>query len=451
MSSQATSKSRRQFIKGTAAAAFGFQFVPSTVWGANDRINVACVGAGGKGGSDVTGAAGAGGTIYALCDIDEGRSAKSAKAFSNAIFYKDFRKMLEKEQKNIDAVTVSTPDHTHFHASMMAVQMGKHCYTQKPLSHSIWEARMMTEAAKEAGVVTQMGNQAHAGEPIRRGVELVRAGIVGKVKEVHAWTNRPIWPQGVKEVPAGAPVPDGVDFDLWLGPVKKKKWAYSPELLPFKWRGYWDFGTGALGDMGCHIMDMPYWALDLKYPTAVEAEGEGTTRISGPVGSKVTYTFPGNVYCHDDLKFSWYDGNKENQRMPSEDVFEGSVIDATSAKKFDLVIVGDKGKLFFKRSSEKFYTTPNELIEEVADTPKSIPRVVDEDKEWIDAIRGGNPALSGWQQSGPFTEVVLLGNLALRLGKKIEWDGPNMTATNAPEAAELIRRSYRKSWDTFAV
>ncbi len=441
-----TQTTRRNFIKGTAATAFGFQFVPSTVWGANERINVASVGVGGKGSSDVAGAAGAGGRIVALCDTDEDRAAGTRKRFSDAKFYKDFRKMLEKEEKNIDAVTVSTPDHVHFHASLMAVNMGKHCYTQKPLTHSIWEARQLAEAAARNKVMTQMGNQAHANEPIRRAVELIRAGMIGKVREVHCWTNRPIWPQGMNKYPSKAEVPAHLDWDLWLGPAKYRD--FGEGFLPFNWRGWWDFGTGALGDMGCHIMDMPYWALDLKYPTAVEAVEEGNTAIAGPLGSVVTLTFPEGKYSHKDLKFSWYDGNEKHQRMPPARVFEGTGVTPSSAKKFDLVMIGDKGKLLFNRRSTKFKTHPENLLSDVSDTPVIVPRARDSDgdREWIDSIGTGKPAESGFHQSGPFTEVVMLGNLAIRLGKKIEWDGPNMKATNAPEADRFIRREYRDGW-----
>ena len=436
--------SRRKFLKGTATAAFGFQFLPSRVWGANERINVASIGVGGKGAGEVKDIAGAGGNIVALCDVDESRAAGTVKSFSGAKFYKDFREMLEKENKNIDAVSISTPDHLHFHATMMAIKLGKHVYTQKPLTHSIWEARTLTAAAEKAGVMTQMGNQAHAGEPIRRAVELIRAGIVGKVKEVHCWTNRPIWGQGMKAFPPKKEIPATLDWDLWLGPAPKRDFADG--ILPFNWRGWWDCGTGALGDMGCHIMDMPFWALGLRHPKAVEATQEGNTDVAGPLGSHVTYTFPATEYCHEDLKFNWYDGNGKNQRMPADEVFEGTGVDQKSAKKFDLIVIGDKGKFLFNRSSTKFKTFPENLLSDVQDTPVTIARTKSEDHEWIESMSSGKPALSSFANAGPFTETVLLGNLAIRLGKKIDWDGANMKATNAPEADAIIRREYREGW-----
>ena len=437
--------SRRTFVGSTAASALVAGFIPKTVWGANDRLNVGCIGIGGKGASDVTGVAGAGGNIVALCDVDDGRRAKKGKdatvVFPDAKFYRDFREMLEKEDKNIDAVTVSTPDHTHCHAAVMAMRAGKHVYCQKPLTHSIWEARLMAETAKHCGVATQMGNQAHAGEPIRRAVEVIRAGVIGKVTEVHAWTNRPGWDQGLAEYPPEMPVPEGLDWDLWIGPAPYH--PYNKVYCPFSWRGWWDFGTGALGDMACHIMDMPYWALELGYPTSVSAKSVGNTDVSGPTEATITYQFPTGPYSGD-LKFVWYDGN----RMPPDDVIaEVGMTSKDVAKKFDLVMIGEKGKFFFKRSSTAWVVTPQSVLDDFEEPKVTIPRVADEDAEWVAACRGGAPALSNFANAGPFTEMVLLGNLAVRLGKRIKWDGPAMKATNAPEADPLIKRDYRKGWE----
>ena len=442
--------SRRSFLTHSSAAVAAFTIVPKNAFGAADRINVGCVGIGGKGASDVSGAAGAGGTIVALCDVDDNRRMRRGKDirdnYPKAKFYRDFRVMLEKEGKRIDAVTVSTPDHAHCHASVMAMRMGKHVYCQKPLTHSISEARLMATTAKECGVATQMGNQAHAGEPIRRAVELIRGGLIGKVSEVHTWTNRPIWPQGMAERPPTEEVPSGLDWDLWQGPAPRR--PYNSAYCPFKWRGWWDYGTGALGDMGCHIMDMPFWALDLKYPTSVVAESKGNTKESGPTESTVTYRFPAGKYCHD-LKFVWYDGIKrDGAQLPHQDIVGDADVPSDRLQSlFDLVLVGDKGRFFFKRSNEKWTTAPSQLLEDFEAPSKTIPRVRDEDAEWIEACKGGAPALSNFAYSGPFTEVVLLGNLAIRLGEKVEWDGPNMKSSNLPEADALIRRKYRKGWE----
>ncbi len=437
--------SRRRFLQHSSTLAIAATIVPRTAFGANDRIHVGCVGIGGKGTSDVSGVAGAGGIIVALCDVDENRRGKKGKgareAHPDARFYRDYRVMLEKEEKRLDAVTVSTPDHTHCHASVLAMRMGKHVYTQKPLTHSISEARLMTETAKEMGVATQMGNQSHAGEPIRRAVELIRAGLIGKVSEVHAWTNRPIWPQGMTDRPEPESVPQGLEWDLWLGPAPLR--PYSSAYVPFKWRGWWDFGTGALGDMGCHIMDMPYWALDLGSPTSVEAESEGSTDESGPTAAKVTYRFPAGKHSAD-LKFVWYEGKHS---PPEEVVADAGMPLKQVAGRFDLVMIGEKGKFFFQRKSMNWMVTPQQLVEDFEEPAITIPRVADEDVEWIDACKGGAPALSNFAHAGPFTEVVLLGNLAIRLDKKIEWDGPSMKATNAPEADALIQREYRQGWE----
>ena len=432
--------SRRQFLGASASTAFAFQFVPSHVWGANDKVNVAGIGAGGKGASDISGSAGHGANIVALCDTDDNRAAGTYKKFPKAKRYKDFRVMLEK-QKDIDAVTVSTPDHVHAFAAMAAMKLGKHVYCQKPLTHSIYEARMLTEAAAAGKLITQMGNQAHAGEPIRRAVELVRAGIIGKVREAHVWTNRPIWPQGMSKRPAKQDLPAGLDWDLWLGPAPDRE--YNAAYLPFKWRGWWDFGTGALGDMACHIMDMAYWSLDLKYPDSVEAKQGGNTKESAPNWSTITYQFPKRG-DNPPVKLVWYDGRKNKQaNLPDADVAEG-----VNLKGYGSLLVGDKGKLYFNRGRTKFLVKgrdEDEVAQIEKDTAISVPRTKDEDFEWLEGIKGGPTPLSHFAHSGPFTETVLLGNLAVRTGKKIDWDGPAMKPS-VSEAEQYVRREYRKGW-----
>ena len=481
--------SRRKFM-AAAASSFAFTYIPRCVWGANDRFYVAGIGVGGKGGSEVTGVTQAGGTFVALCDVDESRAGKTFKNFPDAKRYKDFRVMLEKE-KGIDAVTVSTPDHTHAVASLMAMSLGKHVYCQKPLTHSIYEARLMTQAADYYKVQTQMGNQAHAGEPIRRAVELVRAGIIGPVREVHTWTNRPIWPQGQKALEerkklAGQPKPADLDWDLWLGPAPMR--AYNGCYVPFKWRGWWDFGTGALGDMACHIMDMAYWALDLGSPLSVEAESGGQTEETGPYWSTITYRFasrqsvgggrlggavgPKAAVAQPAVKYVWYDGSKDGRQNAPYNLLEeasaeakrtGADTQAAEArqgkrkkaptaiddpKRWDMILVGDKGMMSFKRSgTDWIVVTPGRRLKQFADVPETIPRVPNEDVEWIEACKGGPKALSSFDYAGALTEMVLLGNLAVRLDKKIEWDAKALKATNAPEADELIRREYRRGWN----
>jgi predicted dehydrogenase len=480
--------SRRNFLS-TAASSFAFAYIPKRVWGANERFYLAGIGVGGKGAGEVKDLTKAGGTFVALCDVDIARAGKTFKSFPGAKRYKDFRVMLEKE-KGIDAVTVSTPYHTHAIASLMAMSLGKHVYCQKPLTHSIYEARIMARAADYYKIQTQMGNQAHAGEPIRRAVELVRAGIIGPVREVHAWTNRPIWPQGQKALDerqrlAGGPKPADLDWDLWLGPASMRD--YNACYVPFKWRGWWDFGTGALGDMACHIMDMPYWALNLGSPRSVEAESGGQTTETGPDFSTITYQFsarssvgggrfgsavgPKATVEGPAVKYIWYDGTKDGKQNAPYNLLERATeeakksgtdkqaADAGSRRKrkkpfaidnpqrWDMILVGDDGMMLFKRSSTDWIVTPNRRVEQFADVPKTIRRVPNEDAEWIEACKGGPKALSSFDYAGPLSEMVLLGNLAVRLGKKIEWDTKALRATNAPEADKLIRREYRKGWD----
>jgi predicted dehydrogenase len=430
----------------TLATAATCMYVPQRVFGANDKIGVASIGVGGKGTSDVKGSDKAGAKIVALCDVDAKRAKKTLEAYPDRPLYHDFRKMLDQEDKHIDAVTVSTPDHVHAVAAVRAMRMGKHCYCQKPLTRTIWEARRVAETAKECGVATQMGNQAHAGESIRRAVELLRAGLLGEVREVHTWTNRPIWPQGMTERPEPKEVPEGLHWDLWLGPAKSI--PYGEGYCPFKWRGWWDFGAGALGDMGCHIMDMPYWALDLAYPKTVEATQEGNTPLAAPLHAHVTYTFPKGPYSAEDLKFHWWDGIGKGGEYPPAEIFaEFNLSQEQGTKQFGAALIGDKGKLLFNRGKMEWLCLPEDrLVDFREKTPKTLPRTSNEDVEWIEACKGGPAALSNFSNSGPFTEVVLLGNLAVRLGHPIEWDGPNMKAINTPEAETLIKPDYREGW-----
>ncbi|WP_414663199.1 Gfo/Idh/MocA family protein [Horticoccus sp. 23ND18S-11] len=463
---------RRDFIRASAIATFGFHLMPASARGANERIQVGCIGVGGKGHTDTMATAAAGAAIVALCDVADPRrpelgrrkKAKSGETiadhFKDARFFTDYREMIA-TMPGIDAVTVSTPDHHHFHASMLAMRKGKHVYCQKPISHSIWEARRLAETAAQYKVQTQMGNQAHAGEPIRRSVELIRAGVLGRVTEVHAWTNRPIWPQGMTAWPKAEPVPKGLNWDLWIGPAPFRD--YSPTIAPFNWRGYWDFGAGALGDMGCHIMDMPYWALGLTAPASVEAIHGGGTAIAGPNWSTVTYQFPTST-LGSPVKFVWYDGvtSKEGayQHTPPEELWKSDFPTADHVfRRFDLMLVGEKGRMFFGRTRQDWVFKPETLTTDFTAPPKTLPRVLGgseegtgEDSggpyaEWLHAIKSGVPALSNFAASGPFSETVLLGNLALRVGKRVQWDAKSLTAKNAPEAAAIIRRSYRKGWE----
>lgn len=470
--------SRRHFVKGIAAtaAAFNFQVVPSRVFGANDRITLAGIGTSGKGASDISGSADAGFQVTHLCDIVNvekypnlgGAWAKTREAHPDAKFFEDWREMLEAEGDKIDAVTVSTPDHVHAFAASAAMKKGCAVYCQKPLTHGIWEARFLTELAEKTKVVTQMGNQAHANNHMRRVVELVQAGLIGDIVEVHAWTNRPIWPQGIPAWPQKEEVPSHINWDLWIGPAPFRD--YSPQIHPFKWRGYWDFGTGALGDMACHIMNMSMWALDFAAPvsvSAVSADGRGAqSDLSPPTWATIEYQFQGKN--GKPIKYMWYDGYKDavfnpdkwaleskidggkirEPNTPPAEILEG--MDSTESKGYDSLIVGSSGKIWFNRSKDTWFVKPGSLMDGFNYPAASIPRARGENphNEFFDAVKANDPALpqSKFAHSGPFTEMVLLGNLAVRLNKKVEWDSKTLSSPNCPEAAKLVKRDYREGW-----
>ncbi len=466
MKTKKTYSSRRTFVKVAATTAFACNYVPSQVFGANSRINVAGIGVGGKGSSDVMGADKHGAKIVALCDVDLSRGARLIDFFTEnddkVKVYKDFRKMLEEMDKDIDAVTVSTPDHVHAPASLLAMQMGKHCYTQKPLTWSVHEARLMTEVAAKKGVVTQMGNQAHAGEPIRRAVELINAGIIGDVTEAHVMTNRPIWPQGMSSFPVKADIPKHLDWDLWLGPAPKRDFAKG--ILPFNWRGWWDYGTGALGDMACHTLNMPFMGLDLFDPTSVVAETSGHNKETYPAKCKITFEFP-EYKGRPALTMYWYDGGEK----PDRDLFpkrsqikdkNGKEIVADTRAYARLLntgslVVGDKGSFFSPGdygqdarhtgllSGDK-YTLVGDIEQEV-----EFPESPGHFTELANAIKGGPAPISNFPNyAGPLTETILLGNLAVYAdGKKIEWDAKNMVPTNAPEVAHIVRKEYHNGYE----
>jgi predicted dehydrogenase len=451
--STASKLTRRSFVAATAASALTFNYIPSSVFGANDRLNYAGIGVGGKGAGEVNDLSKAGCNVVALCDVDLKRAGGTLKKFPKAKVYRDFRQMLDKEANNIDMVSVSTPDHMHAHPSAWAMQLGKHCYTQKPMTHSVYEARVLTNLARQNKVATQMGNQAHAGEPIRRAVELIQAGALGAVREVHAWTNRPIWKQGMKEALPKQDIPASLDWDLWLGPAPARD--YNQGYLPFSWRGWWDFGTGAMGDMACHIMDMPFWALDLAYPTSIEAEQGGNTKQSPPNWSTITWQFPqrkkrDNGVEQPAVKYVWYDGKKDGQpNGPKGDNIDDLITNkrGRQLRDWDLIVIGDKGRMLFQRKQNKTIITPDKQAKAFASTPQSITRVKSEDYEFVTACKGGQPAESNFDYAGLLTETVLLGNVAIQAGEKLEWDGPNMRVTNNVKGVEqLIKREYRQGW-----
>jgi predicted dehydrogenase len=440
---------RRRFLKaaGLGAAALALGRLPAAEAAAvknaprfkklippDRKMNIACVGAGGKGQSDAAGCESE--NIVALCDVSYAEGLKSFKRFPNAARYKDFRQMLLEMGDKIDAVVVSTPDHMHFPVAMMAITMGKHVYVQKPLTQTIAEVRELMAAARKHGVVTQMGNQGHANEGTRLTREWIKSGVIGQIREVHVWTDRPIWPQGVQRPEEVNPVPENFEWDLWLGVARER--PYNTCYAPFKWRGWWDFGTGALGDMGCHLLDAPFWSLDLKYPTSVEAISEGGNEESPPKWSIVTYQFPARPGLKP-VTVKWYDGGKRPAR-PKE-LEAGRDLDSNG-----VLYYGDKGVLWSNATyGESPRLIPETKMQTFKRPAKSIPRVPKSDShlEWITACKGGPVPGSNFEYSGPLTEMVLIGNLAIRLGKKIQWDAKNMRCRNMPEAERLIRAQYR--------
>lgn len=427
---------RRGFVKRSAGVLALPAVVTRNVLGANERLNVASIGVGGKGESDVANIADE--NIVALCDVDYRRAARTFQRFPKAKRYKDFRKMLDVEGSRIDAVTVSTPDHVHAVAAIRAMRMGKHVYCQKPLTHTVHEARLMTKVAREFNVATQMGNQGHSHPDSRRLVELIRAGVLGSVREIHVWTDRPIWPQGLDR-PLDTPVvPSQLDWDLWLGPATQR--PYSPAYVPFKWRGWWDFGTGALGDMACHNMDVAFFALGLRDPVKVSAKSSGVHGETAPKWSIITYEFPARG-DRPAVRMTWYDGGKQ----PPPKLARAESLPVNGA-----ILIGDKDTLYVPHYWGAGSLLSGAKMEDFGHIAQSLPRRPGFEKnhhrEWIDACKGGPKALSNFDYAGPMTEAVLLGNVALRVGKTIHWDAEQLKATNAPEADAYIHGQYRKGW-----
>jgi len=454
---------RRQFLSRTSAAVgtvtLAFPFV-GRVLGANERINIACIGVGGKGDSDSSDAARCGGNIVAICDVDRNTLAKKAKQFPQARQYTDFRKLLDEMGRDIDAVTVSTPDHTHGVATIRALKMGKHAFVQKPLVQTVAEARMVRQLAHEKKLATQMGNQGSAEPGLRRAVEVIQAGVIGKPLELHVWSNRPIWPQGFDRPPGEDPVPDTLDWDAWIGPAAMR--PYKKGLYhTFAWRGWFDFGTGALGDMACHTVNMPFRALKLGYPTVVEYElGSRYYPETFPKTTRIRFEFPEREGLPP-LKFWWYDGNPNDPLKPLRpDADRVKEILATQGNLpgSGALVIGEKGKLFSPDDyGAQFYIAmkgeeefkAGDKHEACKNVPQSIPRSPGHMEEWFRMMRDGTPAYSNFDIAAYLTEIILLGCVALRVGegRRMEWDGPNMRSPNVPEAAQFVSRQNRKGWE----
>jgi predicted dehydrogenase len=477
-----SANSRRDFIKKTAITATGVMIIPRHVMGGpgfiapSDKLVVAGIGVGGKGESDIyqfaeTGKA----EIGYLCDVDDRRAATSIARFPKAKYYKDFREMLDKESKNIDAVSVSTPDHNHAIQALAAMERGKHVYVQKPLTHDIYEARALTEAAEKYKVVTQMGNQGASGDGVRKMQEWYNAGLLGKVHTVYCWTNRPVWPQGIPWSQNASPVPAELDWNLWLGTAPYKD--YVSGLVPFNWRGWWDYGTGALGDMGCHLVEAPYSVLNLKYPKDVQCSvgsvyvdefKRGYFPESCPPSSHVIMTFPENEKTDGDLTMHWMDGGIKPKRPeelgPNEVFGDGGN---------GVLFIGTKGKMMCSTYGENPRLLPTSKTDEV-NVPQQIERVPGGAEghyaQWVEAAIAGygkKDLSSPFSIAGPLTETLLIANLAIRgidirkekvndsgetvydyPGRdiKILWDAENMKVTNFEEANRFIKRDYREGW-----
>ena len=430
--------SRRAFLQRTATAALAVPFVSRLpVLGANDRLNIAGIGAGGKGEVDVAGCDSQ--NIVALCDVDDARAAGTFKKFPNAKRFRDFRVMFDQLGKGIDAVTVSTPDHMHFLPAMWAIERGQGVYCQKPLTHTIEEARRLTQAARKHKVATQMGNQGRSHPQLRREVELVKAGVLGPVHEVHCWTDRPgqWWPQGIEAPTGSAPVPATLDWDLWLGVAAPR--PFNPAYVPFAWRGFWDFGTGALGDMGCHLFNLPDMALGVRDATNVESWSEGLTAASGPKWSIVKWEIPADG-TRPAYTLWWYDGGK----LPPAALFPGAKYGENG-----IVFVGNQDVMLTDYNGGASFRSGRKVAD-FKQIPETLPKCKDWDRchyeEWITACKGGPKSLSDFEVAGPMTEIVLLGNVAVRAGHPITWDRSAMRVTNDEAANGFVRQRDRKGW-----
>ncbi len=428
---------RRRFLKTTGWTSAGaLAWGMKTPWvlaqdrspSANEKLDIAVVGVGGRGAGDLAGVSSE--NIVALCDIDDLRLGKAAEKHPAAKRYNDFRRMLDEMDKQIDAVVVATPDHVHATASVSAMRRGKHCYCEKPLTHNVSEARVAAQVAKENHLATQMGTQIHAGGNYRRVVELIQSGAIGPVHEVHVWCGKS-WGGGRRptETP---PVPKNIHWDLWIGPAPFR--PYHPVYIPANWRRWWDFGSGTLGDMACHYMDLPFWALGLRHPTSIEAEGPPVDPETCPVKLIVRYEFPARG-DQPGLKLSWYDGENRPPILAERGLPTwGSGV----------LFVGGEGMLLADYGRRELY--PKEKFAGFQAPEPTIPDSIGHHKEWIEACKTGGPTTCNFDYSGALTEAVLLGAVAYRVGKRIEWDGENLKARGCAEADQYLRRAYRQGW-----
>ena len=477
-------KSRRNFIKNSSVLGAGFFIVPRNVLGGvgytppSDQLNLAAIGAGGKGSSDISNSSVNGRErIGALCDVDfAGTAKRTVKKFPKAKLYSDFREMLDKE-KDLDAVTISTPDHVHGSAAVYAMERGKHVYVQKPITHNIREARLLTTLARKQKVVTQMGNQGGSNPLLNLVQGWIDSGKVGKISEVKVWTNRPVWPQGIEMMkPDPAKKPDSLNWDLWLGPASDK--PYTPNLHPFNWRGWWEYGTGALGDVGCHLIDIPFRTLGLKYPKDAECSvGSVYTKMWNadyfpegcPPSSLITLNFGSTEKNNTPMQLTWTDGGI---RPPHPEIIPANDDIGGPGSFNGVLMIGEKG-IISTNINDSSPLTPklylyNGETEFGPETEKMSEPEYGHQRKWVDACKAGfnskehQDLTSSFDYAGPMTETVLMGNLAIRsymlrkenskgnldffARKKLLWDGENMKITNLEEANQFVTREYREGW-----
>ena len=413
----------------------------------NGKINVAAIGAGGKGGDDIMSLhrIKQNVNVVALCDVDWSQTEETFYRIPGAKQYRDYRKMLEEMGGEIDACTISTPDHTHAPAAYMAMNLGKHVYVQKPLTHTIAEARLLRETAKKTGVVTQMGNQGHCGNGVRDLCEMLWAGAVGDVTEAHIWTNRPVWPQGITEPLAEQPVPDTMDWDLWIGTAPMR--PYNKGYAPFKWRGWWDFGCGAIGDMACHIMDPAFWSLklgDAATFTAQTVSQEGMSAQTAPLKSVIKFTFPARADMQP-VTVYWHDGGDKPPR-PEGVPADEKLGDGDNGSLF----IGTKGFITAGEYGGDARLLPAAAMKDYTKPPKTIERIPGQSpyKNWVDGMLTGKPCASNFDYAGPLTEVANFGNIALHAnGEAVTYDVASMKITSNPALNTLLTKEYRKGWE----
>jgi predicted dehydrogenase len=448
MQKNSSTRTRRKFLQEAAALAAGISVSSPLVLQAaerkvagNEKLAIGIIGGGGRGWDNLQEVQSE--RIVAIADVDDERARDAFKKFPDATRYRDFRKMLDKE-KSLDAVVVSTPDHMHAAAAIAAMRHGLHIYCEKPLARTIYEARRMREVAQETGVVTQMGQQGHALEGSRRAVEVVRSGAIGEVRELHVWTDRPAgwWPQGEERPKDSPPIPKTLDWNLWLGTAPVR--PYNPVYVPFKWRGRWDFGTGPIGDMGVHNLDTAYWALNLGIPTSAEIVSTSPkTGDCPPLESTLEIHYPARDSAPP-VKLLFYDG----KRLPASELFHGEVISDNGS-----LMIGTKGTLYTRTwhggetAEDMFLLLPRKTFIGYEPPAPTLPRPKEHHLEWINACKGGPPTQSNFAYASKLTEGLLVGLLAVRVGKKIEWDEKQMRAVGCPEADEFIRPKFRAGWE----